>query len=77
MAFDPNIFSDLGKDFSSSGNPLKGIESAIKRLSFEISEEFRNYLEVNGISATRALSQSIGADPNKTRVTSNGAEIVI
>ena len=77
MAFDAKIFENLGVDFSQSGSPIKGIESAIKRISFDISEEFRQYLETNNISATRALSQSIGADPSRTTVTANGAEIVI
>ena len=77
MAFDAKIFENLGVDFSQSGSPIKGIESAIKRISFDISEEFRQYLETNNISATRALSQSIGADPSRTTVSANGAEIVI
>lgn len=77
MGFNNSVFAKLGKDFSNTSNPIDGIGSAVQRISFAISEEVREYLEANNISATKALSQSVGVDPSRTKILRDGAEIVI
>lgn len=74
MAFDVSVFEGLGKEFNGS-TPIKGIESAIFRLSKDMSDELRAYMLKNGMNATEVLGNSIGGLPVK--VFDSGAEMKI
>ena len=70
----PVDYTNLGVEFAES-SPIKGITSALIRMSNDISEEFREYCLKNNIEATQALANSFGGLPVK--VTDDGGEIRI
>ena len=71
----PVDYTGLGRSFDGESTPLKGIESALFRLSDDIAKEFREYLISNGIESTQALAYSIGGVP--VTISDNGAEMKI
>lgn len=75
MAINESKYKNLGKSFDGNSTPVKGIESALFRLSEDVSQVFRDYFKDNDLDATGALSNSIGGIPVK--IFDNGAEISI
>lgn len=74
MAVNPVDYTDLGVSYAES-SPIKGIQSALIRMSDDIAQEFREYCIKNNIDATQALANSFGGLPVK--VTDTGGEIRI
>jgi hypothetical protein len=75
MAIEPSKFASLGKSFDKGSSPMYGIESAVLRLSNDITEELKEYFAKNNLNGSGALSNSIGGLP--VTITENGAEIKI
>lgn len=75
MSLADDKYKGLGVSFDGNSTPIKGIESAIFRLSEDVAEEFRKYFKDNNLNASSALSNSIGGLP--VTISDNGAEINI
>lgn len=75
MGIEVSKYANLGKSLEGGKSPLTGINSAILRLSKDISDELKEYFERNNINATSALSNSIGGLPVK--IGQDGVEIQI
>lgn len=75
MTIEESKYKNLGVSFDGNSTPLKGIGSAIFRLSDDVAQAFREYFKENDLNATSALSNSIGGLPVK--ISDNGAEINI
>ena len=65
MAIDRSQYRNLGVSLEGGKSPLTGINSAILRLSKDISDELKEYFNKNNLNATSALSNSIGGLPVK------------
>lgn len=75
MGVDVSKYANLGKSFEGASTPITGIESAVFRLSADITAELKEYFEKNNLNSSGALSNSIGGLP--VRFSEQGAEIQI
>ena len=75
MGVDVSKYANLGKSFEGASSPITGIESAIFRLSADITAELKDYFAKNDLNSSGALSNSIGGLP--IRFSEQGAEIEI